>query len=57
MNRVTPLLNVQDVARSLAFWRDLLGFEVVSTFDWEGRLAWARLKHGEVQLMLNGRGG
>jgi catechol 2,3-dioxygenase-like lactoylglutathione lyase family enzyme len=57
MNAVTPLLNVQDVSRSLAFWQDLLGFEVVETYDWEGRLAWARLQNGPVGLMLNGRGG
>jgi catechol 2,3-dioxygenase-like lactoylglutathione lyase family enzyme len=27
-----PLLNVSDVERSLAFWRDILGFEVL--FRW-----------------------
>lgn len=57
MNAVTPLLNVQDIGRSLAFWRDGLGFEVQQTYDFEGRLAWAQLKKGQVQLMLNGRGG
>jgi catechol 2,3-dioxygenase-like lactoylglutathione lyase family enzyme len=57
MNTLTPLLNVDDVSRSLAFWRDALGFEVVSSYEWEGRLAWARLRLGRVELMLNGRGG
>lgn len=57
MKSLTPLLNVQDIARSLAFWRDLLGFEVVSTYDFEGRPAWARLRKGQVEVMLNGRGG
>lgn len=57
MNSLTPLLNVQDVTRSLAFWRDLLGFEVVGSYDWEGGLAWARLQRRQVQVMLNGRGG
>lgn len=54
---LTPLLNVQDVARSLTFWRDLLGFELVGSYDWQGRLAWVQLKKGQVQIMLNGRGG
>lgn len=57
MNRLTPLLNVQDIPHSLAFWRDLLGFEVVDSYEWEGRLAWARLQKGQVAVMLNGRGG
>lgn len=57
MNAIIPLLNVQDVARSLAFWRDGLGFEVLQTYEWEGRLAWAQLGKGQVRLMLNGRGG
>jgi catechol 2,3-dioxygenase-like lactoylglutathione lyase family enzyme len=57
MNTITPLLNVQDVSRSLAFWRDVLGFEVVSTWDSEGRMAWARLRNGAISVMLNGRGG
>ena len=54
---VRPLFNVADVGASLAFWRDNLGFEPVQTFEWEGRLAFARLKSGPAEIMLNGRGG
>ena len=47
---MTPLLQVFDLTVSLAFYRDILGLEVVqSTNDW----AW--LKHGDVELMLNTR--
>ncbi len=53
----TPLLNVSDCERSLAFYRDVLGFEVASTWDEDGRIAWAELASGPVKLMLNGRGG
>ena len=42
---------------SLTFWRDLIGCEVVTRFEHEGRLAFAQLKSGDVQLMLNARGG
>jgi len=49
----TPLLNVADVERSLAFWREGLGFEVVATWDHEGRAAFARLRSGKAELMLN----
>jgi len=45
---MAPLLQVFDLQTSLAFYRDILGFEVVqSTSDW----AW--LKRDDVELMLN----
>lgn len=50
---VCPLLQVYDMPVSIAFYRDMLGFEVISTsregptFDW----AWLRLNGTE--LMLN----
>ena len=45
---MTPLLNVEDTARSIEFYRDVLGFEVVSQFD-----RWARIQAGPVRLMIN----
>ena len=51
------LLNVADIEASLGFWRDLVGFEVDTRFEHEGRLAYAGLKSGEIVLMLNARGG
>jgi uncharacterized glyoxalase superfamily protein PhnB len=52
-----PLLNVADIETSLGFWRDLIGFEVTTRFEHEGRLAFANLRSGDVELMLNARGG
>jgi glyoxylase I family protein len=51
----TPLFFVYDMPTSVRFYRDLLGFEIVTTspalgedhFDW----AWLRL--GQAELMLN----
>lgn len=54
---IKPLLNVADIEVSLAFWRDLIGFEVTTRFEHEGRLAFANLRSGEVEVMLNARGG
>ena len=51
MQSCRPLLNVADVEASLGFWRDLLGFEVTTTYQAEGRLAFAQLASGDVQLM------
>jgi uncharacterized glyoxalase superfamily protein PhnB len=51
-----PLLNVIDCARSVVFYRDLLGFSVVDTFEADGHMAWALLKSGAAELMLNQNG-
>jgi glyoxylase I family protein len=46
---LTPLLEVFDLPASLAFYRDMLGFELVSGDDsW-----WCMLRLGEATLMLN----
>lgn len=48
-----PLLVVYDMPTSLAFYRDLLGFEVRARAP-EGPVThWAMLRHGEMYLMLN----
>lgn len=50
-----PLIQVFDMAMSLAFYRDLLGFEVVQQSSPGDDCDWAWLKHGTAQLMLNTR--
>lgn len=50
-----PLLQVYDMAVSLRFYRDVLGFEVVSTSPMlgEDRCHWVWLRLGGAELMLN----
>ena len=48
---VVTLLEIFDMPKSLAFYRDLLGFEIVASAGGD----WAMLKLGEVRLMLNTR--
>lgn len=50
---VTPLLEVFDMPRSIAFYRDVLGFEVVETSQPGTDFTWARLKLNDAELMLN----
>jgi catechol 2,3-dioxygenase-like lactoylglutathione lyase family enzyme len=47
------LIQVFDMPTSLAFYRDVLGFEVVSDAPADGRCDWVWLKRGESELMLN----
>ena len=50
---MTPLINVEDTPRSIEFYRDVLGFEVVNSMEVEGAVRWARVQSGAVSLMIN----
>lgn len=47
-----PLLVVTDIGRSLAFYRDALGFDVVQEALHDGQVYWCRLARGGSSLML-----
>jgi uncharacterized glyoxalase superfamily protein PhnB len=53
--KVTPLIQVFDMRRSVAWYRDVLGFEVLQTHEPDGHLYWAMLKLGDSVLMLNAK--
>ncbi len=48
-----PLIQVFDMPRSLAFYRDLLGFHVQAQAPSGDNCDWAWLKLGSAELMLN----
>jgi catechol 2,3-dioxygenase-like lactoylglutathione lyase family enzyme len=52
---MAPLIQVFDMPTSVAFYRDALGFEVVTTSPPRGRddFDWGLLRRGDVTLMLN----
>lgn len=52
VRELVPLLVVEDIARSLEFYRDRLGFAVVARWEPDGRLAWGRLERDGVAVML-----
>jgi uncharacterized glyoxalase superfamily protein PhnB len=52
VKELVPLLVVADIQRSLAFYRDRLGFELTGTWEPDGKLAWCRLARGGTCLML-----
>ena len=54
--RLTPTLIVDgDLTRTLAFYRDLLGFQQVAVASEEGVPTWALMKSGAVELMFEAR--
>lgn len=54
---MAPLLQVFDMPRSLAFYRDVLGFELAEhsspTAGGADDFDWCLLRHGTAELMLN----
>ena len=52
MNKLTPNLMVEDVHRTIDFYRDVLGFELIASVPEAGTLNWAMMKCGSVELMF-----
>jgi catechol 2,3-dioxygenase-like lactoylglutathione lyase family enzyme len=55
LKKLTPNLVVADVARSVAFYRDVLGFAVATTVPETPPYAFAIVQHGAVEVFLNAR--
>lgn len=53
IDEMAPLLSVFDMPTSLAFYRDLLGFEVLHTSGQGDSSGWVMLRAGDATLMLN----
>lgn len=53
--RIAPVLLVSDVAASMNWWRDILGFAVLSTFKNPPVMAF--VERNGTQVMLQGNGG
>ena len=49
---LVPMLLCDDVQEALAFYRDILGFEVRDRMDDVGRSGWASLECGGARIML-----
>jgi uncharacterized glyoxalase superfamily protein PhnB len=54
---VVPNLIVADIERSLAFYRDVLGFSVVATVPEQGPLVFAWVQRDEISVFLNSAAG
>lgn len=53
MSELIPLLNVEDVNRSIAFYETALGAAVENRWEMDGRTRWARIGFDGGKLMLN----
>jgi len=52
-SKLTPNLIVADVDRSVAFYRDVLGFALTIHVPDESPFVFAAMQHGDVEIFLN----
>ena len=52
IRQLCPLLAVQDIDRSIEFYRDRLGFSIVGKADSEGKIFWCCLERDGASVML-----
>ena len=50
---VVPMLGVGDIERSRTFYQDALGFEMVGSYEPDGRLCWCALRRGGAEVFLS----
>jgi uncharacterized glyoxalase superfamily protein PhnB len=53
MKALTPVLNVYDAARSVTFYNEQLGLGIDNRFEDSGKLVWAQISRGPIQMMIN----
>jgi catechol 2,3-dioxygenase-like lactoylglutathione lyase family enzyme len=53
LKKLTPNVIVSDVSRSIAFYRDVLGFTVVATVPEAAPYVFASVQSGAVEIFLN----
>ncbi len=53
LRAVTPSITVNDLQKSLAFYRDILGFAVHEEYKWDGKVMGYNLKAGAMTILLN----
>jgi lactoylglutathione lyase len=53
--KLTPNIMVEDVNATLQFYREVLGFEVITTVPESGTFDWAMIQRDSVPLMFQSR--
>ena len=55
LKKLTPNLMVEDVNQTVAWYKDVLGFEVLATVPDQGQFDWAMMRRDDVQVMFQAR--
>ena len=55
LKKMTPNLMVEDVNKTIAFYKDILGFELLATVPETGQFNWAMMRRDNVEIMFQAR--
>ena len=55
LKKMTPNLMVEDVNSTLAFYKDVLNFELLATVPETGQFNWAMMRRDNVEIMFQVR--
>jgi uncharacterized glyoxalase superfamily protein PhnB len=55
LKKLTPNIMVEDVNRTIEFYKEFLSFELLVTVPEEGQFAWAMMKRDTVEIMFQSR--
>ena len=55
LKKMTPNLMVEDVNSTIAFYKDVLSFELLATVPETGQLNWAMMRRDNVEIMFQVR--
>ncbi|HZR03937.1 MAG TPA: VOC family protein [Burkholderiales bacterium] len=52
VTKLLPSIGVADIKRSLDFYRAIFGFEMVDSYEQDGRMIWCWVRAGKAEMML-----
>src|SRR5215204_2862671 len=55
LKKLTPNFMVEDVRKTIAFYRDVLGFEVLTTVEADDETGFAIMRCDQIELMFQSR--
>ncbi|HKJ30894.1 MAG TPA: VOC family protein [Balneolales bacterium] len=54
-NKLTPKVMVDDINKTITFYRNVLGFELINAEPDNGDVHWAMMKRDEIEIMFQTR--
>jgi uncharacterized glyoxalase superfamily protein PhnB len=55
LKKLTPNMMVEDVRKTIEFYRDVLGFETLTTVEGDSEIAFAIVRRDSVEVMFQSR--
>jgi lactoylglutathione lyase len=57
LNKLTPALRVDDIKATIAYYEEMLGFDLELTVPSTTKIEWALMRCGEIEIMFQAKTG